>query len=103
MIIEHLAQAPLLKVIMDELRPHFDREGARFQNDFNGYQTLRLGALLGLAKHSADLIAHPQVLQVADAVLGPHYECIRLGSTTAIEIYPGQPVQELHIAYVLLQ
>ena len=95
-IIEHLAQAPLLKVIMDELRPHFDREGARFQNDFNGYQTLRLGALLGLAKHSADLIAHPQVLQIADAVLGPHCECIRLGSTTAIEIYPGQPVQELH-------
>ena len=95
-IIEHLAQAPLLKVIMDELRPHFDREGARFQNDFNGYQTLRLGALLGLAKHSADLIAHPRVLQVADAVLGPHCECIRLGSTTAIEIYPGQPVQELH-------
>lgn len=71
MIIEHLAQAPLLKVIMDELRPHFDREGARFQNDFNGYQTLRLSALLGLAKHSADLIAHPQVLQVADAVLVP--------------------------------
>ena len=95
-IIEQLAQAPLLTVIMDELRPHFDQEGAKFQNDFNGYQTLRLGAVLGLAKHSADLIAHPRVLQIANAVLGSNCECIRLGSTTAIEIYPGQPAQELH-------
>ena len=33
---------------------------------------------------------------VADAVLGPHCENYRIGSTTAIEIHPGEGHQVLH-------
>ena len=66
-------QAPddLLDKIAGELRPHLDDQGIKFQNDFNGYSTLRLGAILGLYRASADLIAHSRVLEIADAVLLP--------------------------------
>jgi ectoine hydroxylase-related dioxygenase (phytanoyl-CoA dioxygenase family) len=82
--------------IAAELRPHFDKQGANFQNDFNGYSTLRLGGILGLSRASANLIAHPLVMEVADAVLLPNCACYRIGSSTAIEIQPGEKAQVLH-------
>lgn len=82
--------------IKAELRPHFDKQGHKFQNDFNGYKTLRLGAILAISPTAAKLIAHPKVMEVADALLLPHCENYQLGSSTAIEIYPGEAAQELH-------
>ena len=79
-----------------ELRPHFDNQGERFQNDFNGYKTLRLSAILEISRASAELIAHSRVLAVADGVLGPHCSNYRIGSCTAIEIQPGEEAQVLH-------
>ena len=95
-IVERLAASQLLEVIEAELQPHFASEGGKFKNDFNGYKTRRLSALLALSQHSAELIAHPAVLAVADAVLKPHCDTYRLGSTTAIEIHPGEAAQTLH-------
>jgi hypothetical protein len=95
-IIRELAPAHLLDTIAADFRPHFDSEGAKFQNDFNGYQTLRLSAVLALSSASAELIAHPRILEIADATLLPHCECYRMGSATAIEILPGESAQELH-------
>lgn len=82
--------------ILENLRGPFDEQGHKFQNDFNGYTTLRLGGILGLSRASADLIAHPRVMEVADAVLKRHCSNYRIGSTTAIEIHPGEKVQVLH-------
>ena len=82
--------------VAGELRPHFDREGALFQNDFNGYTTLRLGGILGLSRASAGLIAHPRVMAVADAILLPNCANYRIGSCSAIEIHPGEKDQVLH-------
>ena len=62
----------LVDAVAGELRPHFDKEGEKFQNDFNGYKTLRLGGILGLSRTAAELIAHPRVIEIADAVLKPH-------------------------------
>ncbi len=82
--------------ILENLRGPFDEQGHKFQNDFNGYTTLRLGGILGLSRASADLIAHPRVMEVADAVLKRHCSSYRIGSTTAIEIHPGEKAQVLH-------
>ena len=95
-IIESQAAPELLEAVKSELRPHFDDQGHRFQNDFNGYSTLRLGQILALSRSAADLIAHPRVLEIADAILLPHCDSYRIGSCTAIEIHPGEQAQELH-------
>ncbi|MDJ0779401.1 MAG: phytanoyl-CoA dioxygenase family protein [Gammaproteobacteria bacterium] len=95
-VVEHLVSMELLEAVKQELRPHFDAEGHRFQNDFNGYSTLRLGRILALSRSAAELIAHPRVLEVADAILRPHCESYRIGSCTAIEIHPGEAAQALH-------
>ena len=95
-IVARQVQDDLIDKVAAELRPHFDDQGHRFQNDFNGYKTLRLGAILGLSRVSAELIAHPRVMDTADAVLRPHCDSYRIGSCTAIEIYPGEQDQALH-------
>lgn len=95
-IVTHLAETALIDEIRRELRPHFDQQGAKFQNDFNGYKTLRLGGILALSRASAELIAHQRVMEIADAILRPHCECYRIGSCTAIEIHPGETEQTLH-------
>ncbi len=95
-IVRDAAEDALIDRVATELAPHYLTEGDQFQNDFNGYRTRRLGAVLAIAPSAAELIAHPQVLAVADAVLGPHCENYRIGSTTAIEIHPGEGHQVLH-------
>ena len=52
-----------------------------------------------MAKYSryfSDLLLDPVVLAVADAILKPHCEVYQVGSTTAIEILPGEGAQVLH-------
>ena len=95
-IVEKLASEEIVDQILADFRPEYEKEGHKFSNDFNGYQTLRLGAVLGYSQRSADLIAHPLVMAVADQVLLPNAETYRIGSTTAIEIYPGEGDQVLH-------
>ena len=95
-IVTNQAPGALIDRVLAEFRGPFDEQGHRFMNDFNGYKTLRLGAVLGLSRTSADLIAHPQVMAVADAVLLRHCINYRIGSSTAIEIHPGENAQRLH-------
>jgi ectoine hydroxylase-related dioxygenase (phytanoyl-CoA dioxygenase family) len=95
-IVAKLASNDVLDRIQKNLRGPFDEQGHKFKNDFNGYTTLRLGGILGLSRASADLIAHPLVMEVADAVLKRHCSNYRIGSTTAIEIHPGEQAQVLH-------
>lgn len=95
-IVADQAQHALIDAVNEDLRPHFDKQGKNFQNDFNGYKTLRLSAILAISRTSAELIAHPRVMQVADAVLRPHCASYRIGSCTAIEILPAEQDQMLH-------
>jgi ectoine hydroxylase-related dioxygenase (phytanoyl-CoA dioxygenase family) len=75
---------------------YFDKEGRLTESDFNGYRTLRTSGTLARSCTSAELIGHARVLEVADAVLLPHCINYQLGSTTAIEILPGESEQFLH-------
>ncbi len=95
-IVENAVSADVLDQIERELRGPFDEQGHKFANDFNGYKTLRLGGILGYSRASADVIAHPLVMGVADRVLKRHCENYRIGSATAIEILPGEQAQVLH-------
>jgi len=95
-IVNHQASDELIDNVNTELRTAFDREGHLFENDFNGYKTLRLGGVLGLSPTAAELIAHPLVTEVANRVLKRHCESYRIGSSTAIEIQPGEANQVLH-------
>jgi ectoine hydroxylase-related dioxygenase (phytanoyl-CoA dioxygenase family) len=95
-IVAHQADSNLVDEVRKELRPHFDQQGDKFSNDFNGYKTLRLSGILGISRMSARLIAHPLVMAVADQVLRPHCDNYQIGSCTAIEIHPGEKAQELH-------
>ena len=95
-IVENVASAASIDAFNKDLQPEYERVGVEFQNDFNGYRTRRVG---GIAEHSSEfqtLFAHPHVLALAEAILGSHCEVIRVGSTTAIEILPGEEAQILH-------
>jgi ectoine hydroxylase-related dioxygenase (phytanoyl-CoA dioxygenase family) len=95
-IVAEQASLDLIDQVSADLKPHFAATGHAFQNDFNGYKTQRLSAILALSRAAADLIAHPRVLEVADAVLLRHGSNYRLGSATGIEILPGEGDQVLH-------
>ncbi len=79
-----------------EMRLEFDQRGRQQENDFNGYRTLRISSVLGYAPAAASMVGHPLVLDVADAILRPHCLSYRIGSTTGIEILPGESDQVLH-------
>ena len=70
-VVRDLVADPLLDRVLQELEAPFVEFGARFANDFNGYRTLRVGAILKESRSAAELIAHPLVLAVADALLLP--------------------------------
>ena len=95
-VIENLLGEGVVDGISQDLRPEFDREGHLYQNTFNGHQTLRVGGVTKYSRHFPTLLLHPLVLEVADAILKPHCEVYQVGSTTAIEILPGEGAQVLH-------
>ena len=86
----------LADAVLAELREPFDKVGKCDESDFNGYSTLRVSGVLGVSPTSAELVAHPRVLEVADAILLEHCLNYRIGSLTAIEIHPGESEQYLH-------
>ena len=95
-VVTDVADKGIVEACAAEMRDEFDRRGRLQENDFNGYRTLRISSVLGYAPSTAALIGHPLVLAVADAVLKAHCISYRIGSTTGIEIHPGERDQELH-------
>lgn len=95
-IIENVMPESLIAGLSQDLRAEFDREGHLYQNAFNGHQTLRVGGVTKYSGYFPDFLLQPTVLAVADAILKPHCEVYQVGSTTAIEILPGEKAQVLH-------
>ncbi|MEZ5143796.1 MAG: phytanoyl-CoA dioxygenase family protein [Acidimicrobiales bacterium] len=94
-IVERLADDELCDRVADELAPHLARTPTG-GDDFTGANTRRTGALLGRVPSSVDLIAHPLVLDVADAFLWPKKTTFQLHLTQAISLGPGAEAQLLH-------
>ena len=95
-IVSGLVPTSLAETIAGELRENFDNFGYRSKRDFAGFDTNRCHHVLEEAPGSVALISHDMVMDVADAILLPHCESYRIGSITAIEVCPGQKVQNLH-------
>ncbi len=95
-IVTHQVDEALCDAILADFRAPFDRLGRQDEGVFNGYKTLRISGILGVSKRSAELVAHPRVLAVADAILLEHCENYQIGSLTGIEIWPGESGQLLH-------
>ncbi len=95
-IVERVIPDDVTRQTLADFRAPFDEQGLKFTNDFNGYKTRRLSGILALSRTSAEIIAHPLVMDVADTVLKRHCTNYRIGSATAIEIMPGEGNQMLH-------
>ena len=63
------------------------------RNDFEGFRSQRVYALLAKAPATAALVAHPCLLALLDRLLHPAY---LLSAHLAINVHPGETVQTLH-------
>ncbi len=95
-IVSGLVAPSLVETIANDLRENLDTFGYRSKRDFSGHNTNRCHDVLRESPSSVELIAHEMVMRVADAILLPHCESYRIGSITAIEVCPGQAIQNLH-------
>jgi ectoine hydroxylase-related dioxygenase (phytanoyl-CoA dioxygenase family) len=74
------------------LEPHLQREYLG-RNNFEGHLTERVYALVDKGKVFEDLVEHPHILALCDALLEPNY---LLTASQAIHILPGETAQPLH-------
>jgi ectoine hydroxylase-related dioxygenase (phytanoyl-CoA dioxygenase family) len=91
-VLPELLEASLVAAMRAALRPHLEKE-LRGRNDFEGYRTARVYSLVGLDPLFADLVEHPRILRICDALLLPNY---LLTASQAIEIAPGETPQAWH-------
>jgi ectoine hydroxylase-related dioxygenase (phytanoyl-CoA dioxygenase family) len=91
-VLDGLVGRHQLTAIRAELAPYLT--GRLFgRNDFEGYRSERVYALLAKAPSVAGLVEHPDVLELVDAVLDPNY---LLSANLAINVHPGETAQSLH-------
>jgi ectoine hydroxylase-related dioxygenase (phytanoyl-CoA dioxygenase family) len=91
-ILPALLPAAQVAAIRAALEPHL--QGLLpGRNDFEGFRSERVYALLAKSPVFADLAAHPLVLDVCEALLGPNF---MLSACLAINTHPGETVQPLH-------
>ena len=96
-IIRNQVQDQTADAVLAELDKPFEAVGRCDEDDFNGYKTLRVSGILAVSPASADLVGHPRVLEIADAILLPNCVNYRIGSLTGVEIHPGEMDQYLHM------
>lgn len=81
-----------VKAIRDALAPYLQGK-LMGRNDFEGYDSERVYALLAKSPVFGDLAAHPLVLDVCEHILGPNF---MLSACLAINSHPGENAQPLH-------
>jgi ectoine hydroxylase-related dioxygenase (phytanoyl-CoA dioxygenase family) len=92
LIFERVLAAELVADIRAALKPHLARE-LTGRNDFEGFRTNRVYALLAKSPVFAELAIHPLALAFAEAELGS--SCL-LSAMLAINLHPGETVQPWH-------
>ena len=95
LIIDNFLSDQNLESIKNDLKPYLNvtRNG---QDEFTGFETKRVGALMARSKTCQDLALDPLINQMAESFLGPHCESYQLHFTSAIQIGPGESSQILH-------
>ena len=94
-IVDNFLSDQNLESIKNDLKPYLNvtRNG---QDEFTGFETKRVGALMARSKTCQDLALDPLINQMAESFLGPHCESYQLHFTSAIQIGPGESSQILH-------
>lgn len=82
-----------LEAIRAEMAPWIDDHAKKGRNDFEGFRTNRVYALLAKAPSVATLVEHPWVVAMLDELLLPNY---LLSANLAINLLPGESAQGLH-------
>jgi hypothetical protein len=95
LIIDNFLSSESIDLIKDDLRPYLNvtRNG---QDEFTGFETKRVGALMARSRTCQDLALNPLINQMVDSFLKPHCESYQLHFTSAIQIGPGESSQILH-------
>ena len=95
LIIDNFLSSESIDLIKDDLRPYLNvtRKG---QDEFTGFETKRVGALMARSRTCQDLVLNPLINQMVDSFLKPHCESYQLHFTSAIQIEPGESSQILH-------
>jgi ectoine hydroxylase-related dioxygenase (phytanoyl-CoA dioxygenase family) len=92
-VLEGVLDAAELADLRAALQPHLREHGAG-RNNFEGYATERVYALVGKGAPFARLVEHPRVLALCDAMLESNY---LLTASQAIRIYPHETPQPWHV------
>jgi len=91
-VIDRLLGDATLHAVRAALAPHLRREHLG-RNPFEGLETERVYSLPALDTVFADLVEHPRILALCDALLSPNY---LLTAAQAINIHPGETPQGFH-------
>lgn len=92
-ILPKLIGTDLIDQIKQELAPFLAGQHPG-RNDFEGFHSERVYALLNKAPSVAKIIEHPTILPILDALLPPGF---LLSAALAIDVHPGETPQPLHI------
>jgi ectoine hydroxylase-related dioxygenase (phytanoyl-CoA dioxygenase family) len=93
-VIERAVGSDVLDRIRAELDPYLGAGAHLGRNDFEGFATNRVYALLAKAPSVAELVEHPAVLPILDALLLANF---LLSANLAINLHPGETAQAWHI------
>jgi len=79
----------------DELAPLL-AGAAQGTDSFAGFSTTRIGALIARSSICRKMATNPQLLEIAEGLLGKFSPTIQLSLTQAVNIAPGEGAQILH-------
>ena len=94
-IIDNVMTDEQLSSIQKELKPYL-KQAQNGQDNFTGFKTQRVGALIARSATSRDLAMHSMINQMAELFLQDHCDNYQLHFTSAINIGPGETPQILH-------
>jgi|TARA_B100002052_G_scaffold263746_1_gene259135 hypothetical protein len=94
-IVEGILNDNDLAGVRNDLSPFLDAS-APGDNDFWGFETKRVGALMARSPKCRDLALHPLVNAVCETYLAPYSDGYQLHFTQAVCIGPNEDPQALH-------
>jgi len=91
-VLEHVLSPVDVAAMRAALTPYLQGKHMG-RNDFEGFHTERVYALLAKDPTLALLVEHPRLLSIVDRLLEPHY---LLSAFLAIHVHPGETAQGWH-------
>ena len=94
-IIDDVISETEIDKILNELDPSI-KGNLKGADEFTGFQTTRVGALIARSHGCRDLAMHTKINSLASQFLEPHCDNYQLHFTSLISIGPGETKQILH-------